>query len=286
MVLTTYNRAHVLPLTLDSILQQTFTDFELVVSDDNSKDHTGRVVAEFAARDARIRYRRNATNLKMPGNLNAGIHASRGEYVANLHDGDIYRVDLLEKWSRALDQYPSAAFVFNDYLAVDPRVGERLYVTPMPPCMNGREFLRRVYTRNWGSPVYGTVMARRACYESVGLFDPAYSFDSDTEMWVRLASRYDVAHVAEPLITVTPRESNHLLSRHRWWELTTDVRVKRKALDIALPHGGIRRTWFEFRARAHYAWQALPALKHSRWADVRMAAYLALTARDQLPAPY
>jgi glycosyltransferase involved in cell wall biosynthesis len=286
VVLTTYNRAHVLPVTLDSILSQTLTDFELIVSDDHSSDDTPRVAAAYAAKDGRVRYRRNATNLKMPGNLNAGIAEARGEFVANLHDGDIYRADLLEKWATALERYPSAAFVFNQYLALDRHGGQRLYAVDMPPCLDGREFLRRVYIQSWGSPVFGTVMARRACYAAVGPFDARYSFDSDIEMWVRLASRYDVAYIAEPLITVTPRETHHVLAGHRWWELTNDVRVKRLAMDIVAPRWSAVRLWFELRARYHYAWQAMPALRHGRWRDLWMATFLALTGRDGLPTPY
>src|SRR5712691_5136466 len=88
-VLTTYNRAASLSVTLDSILAQTFSDFELIVSDDCSSDDTTAVVQDYIRRDRRVRYRRNEKNLKMPGNLNAAIAEATGEYIANLHDGDV-----------------------------------------------------------------------------------------------------------------------------------------------------------------------------------------------------
>jgi hypothetical protein len=129
-------------------------------------------------------------------------------------------------------------------------------------------------------------MARKACYDAVGPFDPAYSFNSDVDMWMRLASRYDVAYVAEPLIRITPREKSHLMSNLYLWERTVDVRVKRKALALAAPHDRARRLRFEARARAHYGRLVLPALRHARWADVRLALYLAATGRDEIPPPY
>jgi glycosyltransferase involved in cell wall biosynthesis len=285
VVLTTYNRARVLPVTLDSILAQTQPDFELIISDDCSPDDTERVCREYETKDSRVRYRRNSKNLKMPGNLNAGIAEARGAYIANLHDGDIYRSDLLEKWASALDHYPSAAFVFNQYDASD-RYGKKLYKIDMPDCMNGREFLRRIYVTQWGSPVYGTVMARKACYDAVGPFDPRYSFHSDIEMWVRLALRYDVAHVPEPLIHVTAREGEHIMGGKRWWELTVDVRVKRQALHLVAPEDHWSKLEFELRARMHYAFQALPALKHGRWNEIKTALYIATTGRDNVPPPY
>ena len=90
VVLTTYNRAHVLAVTLDSILSQTLEDFDLIISDDASQDDTERVCRQYEARDRRVRYRRGLKNVGMPGNLNAGIAVSAGEYIANLHDGDLH----------------------------------------------------------------------------------------------------------------------------------------------------------------------------------------------------
>jgi len=286
VVLTTYNRAGVLATTLDGILSQTCRDFELIVSDDCSPDHTEKLCREYMQRDPRVRYRRNPRNLRMPGNLNAAIAEARGEYIANLHDGDLYRADLLEKWAGALDRHPNAAFVFNHYRSGKPGGPTRLFELDLPECIDGREFLLRHFTTQWGSPVFGTVMARKACYDAVGPFDPAYSFNSDIEMWVRLAMRYDVAYVAEPLIHITPRENTHLMSDRHFWELTVDVRIKRRALALLVPNDRSRRLHFEARVRAHYAWQALPALYNGRWRDVWTALYLAATGRDEIPQPY
>jgi len=98
LCLTTCNRATVLPATVDSLLSQTFSDFELIISDDCSTDHTEEICRDYQARDPRIRYFRNNRNLKMPGNLNAAIGRATGEYIANLHDGDVYRA---ERWPAA-----------------------------------------------------------------------------------------------------------------------------------------------------------------------------------------
>ena len=138
VVLVTYKRAHLLPATIESILAQTYTDFELIICDDCSPDETEMVCREYEKCDLRIRYRRGQKNVGMPGNLNAGILASSGEYIANLHDGDIYDPKLLEKWRAALDAYPRAAFVFNAYRDLD-RHGNTVRVNrePLGPCVSG-----------------------------------------------------------------------------------------------------------------------------------------------------
>ena len=190
-VLVAYNRAPTLPRTLDSVLTQSLRDFELIISDDCSTDDTADVCAEYVRRDPRVRYRKSPRNLRMPGNLNAALLEARGEYLAILHDGDTYRHDLLEKWAAALDRHPKAGFVFNAYAYESDARGsesgsDRI---DMPRCMDGLEFLERIFVPNWGGcPVFGTTMVRRSCFESVGPFDPQYSMNSDIEMWMRLAS--------------------------------------------------------------------------------------------------
>ena len=285
VVVTTYRRAGKLPATLDTILAQSFGDFELIVSDDCSPDETAAVCKEYSRRDARVRYRRNQQNLRMPGNLNAAIAEARGEYIANLHDDDLYRPDLLAKWIAALKRHPRAAFVFNAYEVIDARGRPTLHALAIPECMAGTEFLRRFFVTQWGSPIFGTVMARRSCYDAVGPFDPRFSMNSDVEMWARLALRFDVAYVAEPLITVTPREPDHILGAHYLWEQTVDVRVKREALRIIAARNWRARLAFELGARIHYARNALAPLRHGRLREAATALRLALTGRDELEPP-
>src|ERR1700694_558811 len=133
VILTTFNRASVLGQTIEDILNQTFSDFELLIADDCSSDDTRDVCAGYAKQDKRIRYQRNQVNRGMPDNLNLAIQASVGEYVANLHDGDKYDQTLLEKWKEALDRAPNAAFVFNQYRVICAgESSERIYAESLP----------------------------------------------------------------------------------------------------------------------------------------------------------
>lgn len=209
VVLTTYNRAAALARTIDDILGQTLGDFELIVCDDCSTDDTGKVIQRCAQRDDRILYRRNNVNRGMPANLNAGIAFAQGEYIANLHDGDYYSPSLLERWTDALDRHPSAGFVFNAYQQLAPNCeGRHVYRERLGECDPGWVLIERIFFRRWrfDSPVWGTTMARRSAYETVGLFDQRFGFLADVDMWLRLAERFDVAYVDEPLISLPDRE--------------------------------------------------------------------------------
>jgi glycosyltransferase involved in cell wall biosynthesis len=224
VVLVTYKRAHLLPATIESILAQTFKDFELIICDDCSPDETETVCKQYEKHDDRVRYRRGQKNVGMPGNLNAGIIASSAEYIANLHDGDIYDPKLLEKWLAALEAYPRAAFVFNAYRDLD-RHGNtvRIWRAPLGPCVPGSLLLEKIYFRRWrfNSAVWGTVMGRRSAYLDVGLFDLRFGFVSDVDMWMRLAERFDVAYVDEPLIHLASREAAPHL-----WDKSVDVSIQ------------------------------------------------------------
>ena len=210
IVLTTYNRSAALKETIDTLRAQSFQDFELIVCDDCSPDDTEEVVNRYQGLENRIVYHRNSRNIGMPGNLNEGIRLSRGEYIANLHDGDLYEPQLLEKWKSALDRNPGAAFVFNQYAGLDPDGGVgQIFKEDLPEVFPGTLLLEGIFFRRWrfGSPVWGTVMARRNAYLEARLFDNRFGFIADVDMWMRLAERYEVAYVREPLIRIPTRDN-------------------------------------------------------------------------------
>jgi len=208
--LTACNRGAIIAETIQSILEQECGNFELLIGDDASADNTDAVCREYAARDGRIRYFRHGTNLGMPGNLNFLIRRASASLVANLHDGDVYRKDLLSQWKRALDDQPDAAFVWNHLKGIDSSGNS----VDEPVIMRRPDFPERIEVRelvefmlrDFRSPVWGTVMARAACYRDVGLFNARYGFISDVEMWMRLNLHYPVAYIREPLITLRARE--------------------------------------------------------------------------------
>ncbi len=211
VVLATFNRAYVLEETLRMVFAQTLDDFELIVCDDGSTDRTPVVMAEWAARDPRIRYVRQPHNLGgWPPNVRRGIALAKAEFVAVLYDGDVYDRNLLERWVTALRACPGAAFVFNAYnkLGPDGRI-ERTYRVPLDSCVPGRVLLERLYFRRWHftSPVWGTVMFRKSKYLAAGGHDTRFWFHADTDLYLRLAETNSVAYVPEPLVGLASRET-------------------------------------------------------------------------------
>jgi glycosyltransferase involved in cell wall biosynthesis len=209
VVLVCFDRGRFLRETIDSILTQTFTDFELIICDDCSTDDTPEICREYARRDKRIQYHRNPQNLGMPQNLNLGIERSGGKYIANLHDGDIYSADLIELWHRCAIEYPTVGFVFNEYADLD-EMGEicRIERLDLEYVNNGRSLIRSHFFTRWmfNCPVWGSCMVPAAVYKDIGLFDPKYRFYADIDLWLRIAERYDVGYIRKPLIYRPSRE--------------------------------------------------------------------------------
>jgi glycosyltransferase involved in cell wall biosynthesis len=215
IVLVAYNRATFLQRTLDCIVKQTYPNFELLICDDCSIDNTPEVARRYAAMDQRIQHVRNPVNLGMPGNLNAGIKRANCDLIAILHDGDIYHPELIEKWRAALLEHPNAGFVFNVYRHLAPDGVTGALTSVFPDVIPGKEFLENgcFADPEMECPVWGTVMTRHSIVRELGYFDPRYGFWSDMDMWFRIAERYDVAFVPEPLIDIPSRNAMpHLFS--------------------------------------------------------------------------
>jgi glycosyltransferase involved in cell wall biosynthesis len=223
VILLTYNRAHLLDATIGFIVDQTLTDFELIIADDASPDDTEEVCRRWASRDSRIRYHRRSRNVGMPKNLTLGILDSLANYVAILHDDDVYHPTMLAEWKACLDENPRAAFVFNACQALDPEGRPiKVFREPLARSFSGSFLLEKFFFKRWRftSPVFGTVMLRRAALDKVGAFDERFGPWADVDMWMRLAEEFDVCYVDTPLISVTSGE----LAPHQFDDRLTHVK--------------------------------------------------------------
>lgn len=234
IVMPTYQRAHQIGDSIRTLLAQTYADFELLVRDDgDGRDGTAEAVDDAAQGDPRVRYHRNESPLRMPGNLNAGIRASRGELIAVCHDHDLYEPDFLQEMVAALDAQPGAHYVHcaiheitQDGRLVRTHVGDWNTLTP------GHEWLRFMLS-SLNCPVCALTLVRRESHARHGLYDPRWGFISDVELWMRLASVGDVAYVRRPLIRVRQRELGHHADVQALRLLRVTKRIQTKYLRIA-----------------------------------------------------
>jgi glycosyltransferase involved in cell wall biosynthesis len=201
IVIPTYNRAQYLVRAIRSVLDQSFQDFEIVVVDDASTDDTLQTVESF--RDPRIRYLRHDINRKEAGSRNTGVQNSQGEYIAFLDDDDAWLPQKLALQADLLDKSSvKVGVVYCSFLKIDAESGKMLGLWTAEKRGN---VWRSLSEKNWiGIP--STVVVRRECFDTLGLFDEGVEFGLDYDMWVRISTVYEFEFVKEPLVL---RRVNH-----------------------------------------------------------------------------
>ncbi|MGH2351068.1 MAG: glycosyltransferase family 2 protein [Chloroflexota bacterium] len=198
MCIPAYNRSVYLRQAIESVLAQTYRDFELLVVDDCSTDDTAAVATTAAAHDPRVRYVRNPHNLGMVGNWNRCLDLARGEYVGILHHDDAYLPTMLEATVGVLDAHP-AGFAYGVAEEVDDAgrpVGlrrSRAGNAVLPPAAAFAHLLA------FNSVPFPTTLVRAEAYATLGRFDETIGFAVDWDMWLRLTSRYPVAYIDRAL---------------------------------------------------------------------------------------
>lgn len=196
--LLTYNHVEVIESTLMSILDQTITGYEVIVSDDCSTDGTWERILDLAAADARIKPVSTPHNMGMPGNANFAVAQSNRPYIALLHHDDLYRKDMLEKWAGVLERHGDVSFVFNPY---DVPNAEHHYAPRFSDeRLDGCWFLEKFLFARWGCPVRGTAMIRKDWWVKLGGMREQFNLLADVDMWMRLSSISAVGYINEPII--------------------------------------------------------------------------------------
>lgn len=203
VVIPAYNSEKTIQYTIESVLQQTFKDFELIVIDDGSQDSTYQVVSSFS--DSRIRVF-SYPNAGVSASRNRGISKANGEFIAFLDSDDLWTPDKLEAQLRALEDNPQAAVAYSwtDYI---DESGQFLYPGNHPTATGEvySQLLLTNFIENGSNP-----LIRREALIQVGGFDESLFGPEDWELFIRLAARYPF--VVVPRSHILYRMSTHSIS--------------------------------------------------------------------------
>jgi len=226
VVIPTYNRKEMVQEAVESVLSQTYQDFELIVVDDGSEDGTGEVLREKFGERIIYLYQKNQGVSRA---RNRGIETSRGKYIAFLDSDDLWLKKKLERQVQFMQQNPEAMICYTDEIwirrgvRVNPKKKHAkhsgwIYPQCLPLCII--------------SP--SSVLMRRELLEEVGGFDPEFPVCEDYDLWLRVALRYPIHLIPEKLIVKRGGHPDQL-SHRSWGNDIWRVRALLKMLQKELP---------------------------------------------------
>jgi glycosyltransferase involved in cell wall biosynthesis len=201
VIIPAYNRASLIGESIESVLRQTFTDFEIIVVDDGSTDNTKEVVNSY--HDPRIRYEYK-TNGGVSAARNTGARMTTAAYLTFLDSDDVYLENALEKMVNILDSHPQVGFTYGQ--AHIMKVGGEVYRVRKSFIHNHTVVIRPedqirelVFYKPWN---VSTFMVRHSCHDSIDGFNQDLWYGEDYHYFIRLAKRYSAAYIAEPVANV------------------------------------------------------------------------------------
>lgn len=205
IIIPTYNRGDFLKEAIESVLSQTFADYELIVVDDGSSDHTEDVVREFP----NIRYVACSENSGVSHARNVGIKLARGKYTCFLDSDDLWVKNKLEVQIRWMEAHSGCQVCYTDEIWI--RKGVR--VNPMN---KHRKYSGDIFAQSLPLCIVSpsSVLMRSSLFDEVGLFDEGLPACEDYDLWLRISLKYPVQFISEKLIVKQGGHEDQLSTKY------------------------------------------------------------------------
>lgn len=198
VIIPTYNRVNLICDAVDSVLNQTFKDWEIIVVDDGSTDNTREVLGKYTS--IIYVYQENKGRAEA---RNIGAKLAKGEYIAFLDDDDIWLPHKLKKQVDYLNSHPGICLV-HAFIEVVNEEGRLLPKETKKQVKLYRKAMKLGYTYEGMSQLClmftSTVMVRRACLDKIGLFDSRVEAFEDWDFYLRFALKYPIATIPDALV--------------------------------------------------------------------------------------
>lgn len=210
VIMAVYNGAAHLAQAVASVLNQTYADFEFIIVDDGSTDATPKILADFAARDARIRIVNNEPNIGLTTSLNHAWDLAQGHVIARMDADDICLPDRFSRQIAFLDHHPAAALCGTWVQTINEH-GETGTIWQYPTAPTEIQFALL-----FGNVIaHPSVMLRKAQFEKATLrYNPAFQRAQDYELWLRAADVLALANLPQALLQYRV-SSSQISQQHR-----------------------------------------------------------------------
>jgi glycosyltransferase involved in cell wall biosynthesis len=222
VIIPTYDYARFLGECIQSVLDQTFQDFEIIVVDDGSSDNTREVVSSF--KDTRIRYIYQ-DHCGVSAAQNTALRVASGEYITGLSGDDVYLPQNLEAKIKLLDSRPDIGLVCSDAYIFNDNTGAiigRLWRDPkgfhpgFDPAKAAREPLKSFI--QWGFFIMlQAAMTRRQVFDIVGYFDETIPTHEDWDLVLRIVRRFPIEIIDMPLVKLRRHSANLSINQEKMY---------------------------------------------------------------------
>lgn len=240
VIIPVYNQEKFIAEAIKSVLNQTFQDFEIIITDDGSTDNTSTEINKFS--DPRIKVFTFEKNKGISNALNNCISNSKGEYIAVLNSDDLFLPDKLEKQVNFLEKNKDEAAVFTLANIVDEngsafRDKNHFYFAIFDQPNRSRfEWLNRFFYKG-NCLCHPSMMIRKQCFESIGHYDIRFHQMQDFELYVRICMKYDIYIIQEKLVNFRVLDNEANVSGNRPDSRNRSVWEMEKILDNYLKIG-------------------------------------------------
>jgi glycosyltransferase involved in cell wall biosynthesis len=219
IILTSFNHAKYLREAIDSALNQTYTDFELIIWDDASTDDSWEIIQSY--KDTRIKTFRNDTQKRGIYGINKAIsEVAQGEYIAIHHSDDVWEIEKLAAQVKFLDSYANIGAVFTNALAIDEnsqplRDTQHLYYNIFSQPNKSRFDWLRFFFIKGNALCHPSALVRKSCYNDCGPYRMGLAQLGDFDMWIRLTMKYDIHVFPEKMVRFRVRDNEANTSGNR-----------------------------------------------------------------------
>jgi glycosyltransferase involved in cell wall biosynthesis len=222
IILPTYDGAKYIRRSIESCLNQTYKNIELIIVDDGSTDQTYQIVTSY--KDKRLKYIRHNENKGLPHALNTGFAKAAGEYLTWTSDDNCYANKAIEKMLSFLKD-KQCSFVFCDYYRFNEEKPSSLKIVRLPD----------VPTLENQNDIGACFLYSRRVKEVIGDYDPDAALAEDYDYWIRVSKKFSMCHLAEPLYIFRKHAtslSSRFLRQYDIQIVSLLVVVKNNILDV------------------------------------------------------
>jgi len=193
-----YNYEKFIAETIESVLAQTYQNYEFIIIDNASTDESVNIIKQY--KDSRIRFFRNEENIPVYMNVNKAMSYANGEFIAVLHSDDVYDPKFLEEIVNAYNKYPDYKVFVTDLNLwhYEENKLNRMKCYKSGGIKKSAEVLIRLSVQN-NIGNFVNMVLHRECYRKVGTLSDKYKYSADYDLLLRMAEHYDFVYIPKPL---------------------------------------------------------------------------------------